>query len=90
VHLKHSILSSKENAVPTPWRETSLYSPRKGLAREFANEDSLPAAGRAQGIAAESPQDLHKQIRGLAAESPVFLPAYGQKNAPKDSRFPKC
>jgi hypothetical protein len=26
----------------------------------------------AQGIAAESPQDLHRQIRGLAAESPVF------------------
>jgi hypothetical protein len=36
---------------------------------------------RAQGIAAESPQDLHKQIRGLGAESPVFLPACGQKNA---------
>jgi hypothetical protein len=27
----------------------------------------------AQGIAAESPQDLHGQIRGLGAESPVFL-----------------
>jgi hypothetical protein len=27
----------------------------------------------AQGIAAESPQDLHWQIRGLGAESPVFL-----------------
>jgi hypothetical protein len=27
---------------------------------------------RARGIAAESPQDLHKQIRGLGAESPVF------------------
>jgi hypothetical protein len=26
----------------------------------------------AQGIGAESPQDLHKQIRGLGAESPVF------------------
>jgi hypothetical protein len=26
----------------------------------------------AQGIEAESPQDLHKQIRGLEAESPVF------------------
>jgi hypothetical protein len=26
----------------------------------------------AQGIVAESPQDLHKQIRGLGAESPVF------------------
>jgi hypothetical protein len=25
----------------------------------------------AQGIEAESPQDLHKQIRGLGAESPV-------------------
>jgi hypothetical protein len=24
------------------------------------------------GIEAESPQDLHKQIRGLEAESPVF------------------
>jgi hypothetical protein len=27
---------------------------------------------RAQGIEAESPQDLHEQIRGLGAESPVF------------------
>jgi hypothetical protein len=26
----------------------------------------------AQGIAAESPQDLHWQIRGLGAESPAF------------------
>jgi hypothetical protein len=26
----------------------------------------------AQGIAAEIPQDLHKQIRGIEAESPVF------------------
>jgi hypothetical protein len=26
---------------------------------------------RAQGIVAESPQDLHRQIRGLGAESPV-------------------
>jgi hypothetical protein len=50
---------------------------------------------RAQGIAAESPQDLHRQIRGLEAESPVFC---GQgicgansltaENAPEDSRFP--
>jgi hypothetical protein len=37
---------------------------------------------RAQGIAAESPQDLHKQIRGLAAESPVFC-GTAAKNAPK-------
>jgi hypothetical protein len=36
----------------------------------------------AQGIAAESPQDLHWQIRGLAAESPVLLPGCGQQNAP--------
>jgi hypothetical protein len=28
----------------------------------------------AQGIVAESPQDLHWQIRGLEAESPVFGP----------------
>jgi hypothetical protein len=37
---------------------------------------------RAQGIEAESPQELHKQFRGLAAESPVFWPGCGQKNAP--------
>jgi hypothetical protein len=35
---------------------------------------------RAQGIVAESPQDLHWQIRGLGAESPVFCEA---KNALK-------
>jgi hypothetical protein len=35
------------------------------------------------GIAAESPQDLHWQIRGLAAESPVFCPWFPRaKNAP--------
>ncbi|MDR1179729.1 MAG: hypothetical protein LBK44_04425 [Spirochaetales bacterium] len=28
---------------------------------------------RAQGIATESPQELHGQFRGLAAESPVFF-----------------
>jgi hypothetical protein len=39
------------------------------------------------GIAAESPQDLHKQIRGLAAESPVFC-GVAAKNAPEDGRFP--
>jgi hypothetical protein len=33
----------------------------------------------AQGIAAESPQDLRRQIRGLGAESPVFLPAHRAK-----------
>jgi hypothetical protein len=42
----------------------------------------------AQGIVAESPQELHRQFRGLAAESPVFLSVFGQKNAPEDSRFP--
>jgi hypothetical protein len=30
------------------------------------------AAARRKGIAAEIPQDLHKQIRGIEAESPVF------------------
>jgi hypothetical protein len=49
----------------------------------------------AQGIVAEIPQDLHKQIRGIGAESPVF---FGQgicaansltaKNAPENNRFP--
>jgi hypothetical protein len=34
----------------------------------------LPAAGVRNGIAAESPQELHKQFRGLGAESPVFCP----------------
>jgi hypothetical protein len=35
------------------------------------------------GIAAESPQDLHWQIRGLGAESPVFL---GGRSAPQKMR----
>jgi hypothetical protein len=38
----------------------------------------------ARGIAAESPQALHKQSRGLGAESPV--PAFGG-NAPKKPQF---
>jgi hypothetical protein len=33
---------------------------------------------RAQGIAAESPQEAHERFRGLGAESPVFCEA---KNA---------
>jgi hypothetical protein len=33
--------------------------------------DALPLV-RAQGIVAESPQELHGQFRGLGAESPVF------------------
>jgi hypothetical protein len=42
-----------------------------GLAgREFAKQIRC-ARWAAQGIAAESPQDLHQQIRGLGAESPV-------------------
>jgi hypothetical protein len=41
-------------------------------------------AGAAQGIAAESPQDLHGQIRGLGAESPVFL---GARSASKKMRY---
>jgi hypothetical protein len=46
------------------------------------------AAGRAQGIAAESPQDLHKQIRGLEAESLVFCPWIPRaKNAPRDMKI---
>jgi hypothetical protein len=49
--------------------------------------EARKAAVAARGIAAESPQDLHKQIRGLAAESPVFC---GAKNAPEDGRFPIC
>jgi hypothetical protein len=38
-------------------------------------------AGRAPGIGAESPQDLHKQIRGLGADSPA--PALRAGEAPK-------
>jgi hypothetical protein len=34
----------------------------------------------AQGIAAESPQELHWQFRGLGAESPVFC-GIAAKNA---------
>jgi hypothetical protein len=32
----------------------------------------LESPWAAQGIEAEIPQDLHKQIRGIGAESPVF------------------
>jgi hypothetical protein len=39
----------------------------------------------AQGIVAESPQDLHKQIRGLAAESPVFCGVSRKKCARRRS-----
>jgi hypothetical protein len=42
------------------------------LASEFAEHKFAVRLLRAQGIAAESPQDLHWQIRGLGAESPVF------------------
>jgi hypothetical protein len=58
----------------------------RGDGREFAFCKFARCA--AQGIAAESPQDLHWQIRGLAAESPVFLPGCGQKNAQRDGCFP--
>jgi hypothetical protein len=60
------------------------YAPRK-LPRAISWPCSeLPLAGRAQGIAAESPQDLRRQIRGLAAESPVFLSAYADKKMRPD------
>jgi hypothetical protein len=39
------------------------------------------------GIVVESPQEAHGRFRGLGTESPVFLPGYGQKNAPEDNRF---
>jgi hypothetical protein len=52
------------------------------LVAKSRSDFALPLV-RAQGIAAESPQDLHWQIRGLGAESPVFLPGLGQKNAPR-------
>jgi hypothetical protein len=39
------------------------------LVANLHSANSLTAA--AQGIAAEIPQDLHKQIRGIVAESPV-------------------
>jgi hypothetical protein len=58
--------------------------PRK-IAQQFCGF----AAGRAQGIAAESPQDLHRQIRGLGAESPVFLDtrSASKKMRPKTGAF---
>jgi hypothetical protein len=43
----------------------------RGAGRKIAFALLLSAAGRAQGIGAEIPQDLHKQIRGIGAESPV-------------------
>ncbi|MDR1316647.1 MAG: hypothetical protein LBK13_07205, partial [Spirochaetales bacterium] len=48
--------------------------------RQFRESD----AGRAQGIAAESPQARRKAGRGLAAESPVFL---GGRSTPKKMRL---
>jgi hypothetical protein len=41
----------------------------------------------AQGIVAEIPQDLHKQIRGIEAESPVFLPSFVGKKMRSNSDF---
>jgi hypothetical protein len=46
-----------------------------GTSRNFVRTKLRPpgsGVAAAQGIAAESPQDLHGQIRGLGAESPVF------------------
>jgi arsenite-transporting ATPase len=54
--------------------------------------ECLPLPVGAQGIEAESPQDLHGQIRGLGADSPVFFCGLRkqstEKNAPEDCRFP--
>jgi hypothetical protein len=79
-------------------REKPRRSQKKG--RKFKNlfnffdfavnsGSALPLV-RAQGIGAESPQDLHGQIRGLGAESPVFFGqgicganSLTEKNAPK-------
>jgi hypothetical protein len=49
---------------------------------KLRSDFALPLGAR-NGIAAESPQDLHWQIRGLGAESPVFL---GGRSAPKKMR----
>jgi hypothetical protein len=48
---------------------------RKGLAGTGSSgglRSNPPRPLGAQGIAAETPQDLHGQIRGVGAESPVF------------------
>jgi hypothetical protein len=46
-------------------------SPRKGLVANLHSQNRCPPFKLAQGIAAESPQELHGQFRGLGAESPV-------------------
>jgi hypothetical protein len=57
---------------------------------DFAKAKSLPA--HAAWIAAEIPQDLHRQIRGIGAvgrgerSTPRFFCPYGQKSAPKIER----
>jgi hypothetical protein len=48
-----------------------MYS-RNCCSAKSRSDFALPRV-RAQGIAAESPQDLHWQIRGLGAESLVFF-----------------
>jgi hypothetical protein len=60
----------------------SLLAHASRLVAKLRSDFALPLV-RAQGIAAESPQDLREQIRGLGAESPVFCGA-AAKNAPKD------
>jgi hypothetical protein len=87
--LKAFVKTGKARGAPGGWSRICI---RKFVARpcvlvghEFAFANSLPAAGRAPGIGAESPQDLHGQIRGLGAESPA--PARSAGEAPEDSFF---
>jgi hypothetical protein len=82
---KHSF----EAASVTVAREREKHSPLAGrtIVYEIAYtivracvSGFMLAAGRAPGIVAESPQDLHWQIRGLGAESPA--PALRAGGAP--------
>jgi hypothetical protein len=70
--------SLKQFRDPPPSRD----SVSRKIAEQFC---CLPLGAR--GIAAESPQDLHRQIRGLGAESPVFFVCLRTKKTRPNSDF---
>jgi hypothetical protein len=82
----------QETLYQNPSRSCEQKNRRGTKVCGFADANPQTAAGRAQRIAAESPQDLHRQIRGLEAESLVFgakrqkCAIFDQKNIKKTSQ----
>jgi hypothetical protein len=64
--------NSTKKIVADSAEKSAALRQRTGTGRKIAYAILLSAAGRAQGIAAESPQEAHWRFRGLGAESPVF------------------